>query len=107
MSDHRTNHPVGQPPHPPPPYPPGYPPGAPVTNENPTAKALAIIGLVLSLVGIGLLPILFGPVGLALGAAGFFLGERRLGAIAMIVGGLMTLLGVVAMAVLAFSLSFV
>jgi hypothetical protein len=114
MSNHPANQPTGQPPYTQPPYPPqpgqspyppSYPPRTQTTNENPTAKALAIIGLVLSLVGLVLLPIIFGPIGLALGAAGFFLGERRLGGIAMIVGGLMTLFGVVAMAALVFSLT--
>jgi hypothetical protein len=94
MSDHPANQPVGQPPYSPPPYPqqsgqapyaPSYPPSVPAAKENAAAKALATIGPVLSLVGVVLLPIVFGPIGLALGAAGFFLGERRLGAIAMIV----------------------
>jgi hypothetical protein len=61
------------------------PPPAARTGPSGGVRAMAIIGIVLGAIALLFLPIVFGPVGIALGAIAYSKGDKAVGLAALIV----------------------
>lgn len=71
-----------------------------MTEPRPGGRNWAIAGIISGLVAVVLLPVIFGPLGVAFGFVALVKGSRGLGVVAILAGILGLVLGVVLSAVL-------
>ncbi len=73
------------------------PPGSTQRTPNPgrPGRVWAFAGIVSGVLALGILPILFGPLGVVLGLVGYVKGSRRTGVAAVVAGVLGLVLGII------------